>query len=131
MFHIRLPERCAAVAAELTAKVELLAPGGERFQTLKQAHRYPRSAKLSLRLFLCLQAELSESRYADVCGHSLALLSRWDINDTDSGSTIGDVHLRCKADGSFMLQTLGRWALLDVACSDILTCIQSSRCSQK
>jgi hypothetical protein len=51
VFNIRLPERCAAVVAELTAKVELLAPGGERFQTLQQAHRYPRSAKVGLWLF--------------------------------------------------------------------------------
>jgi hypothetical protein len=43
-----------------------------------------------------------------MCGDSLALLSRWETNDTDSGSAIGNVHLRCKPDSSFMLQTLGR-----------------------
>jgi hypothetical protein len=47
-------------------------------------------------------------RNADLHGHALVLLRRWDVNDTDSGSIIGDVHLRCKSDGSFMLQTLGR-----------------------
>jgi hypothetical protein len=62
VFDIRLPERCAAVAAELTAKVELLAPGGEQFQTLQQAHRYPRSAQVAPSLFWWLHAELSEIR---------------------------------------------------------------------
>ena len=50
-------------------------------------------------------------KVADLHSHALAMLRRWEVNDTDSGSTIGDVHLRCKPDGSFILQTLGRWGL--------------------
>lgn len=34
---------------------------------------------------------------------------RWETNDSDSGSVIGDVHLLCQPDGNFLLRTLGRY----------------------